>query len=228
MRSVTLLQLDTNFPRIPGDVGSADTWSCPLNNVRIAAADVRSIVTDAPESINIAPFEDASRLAVGTVTITSCGFLSFWQSHLDALCPTPFISSSLVALPLLAKRFTPNELLILTFDDAKLGSAHLGAGFEEYSASIVGLRPDMHLRKVIKNDLPSLDPQLVKEQILDLLKPHVVTGKTKAIVLECTNLSPYKKAIRAAYDLEIHDILTVVEDHHAGLVKPEFAHSHKV
>jgi len=39
----------------------------------------------------------------------------------------------------------------------------------------------------------------------------------QAIVLECTNLPPYKQALQRALGLPIHDVLDMLNDFHARL-----------
>ena len=96
--TVSVLQLDTHFPRIPGDVGSKASYLGPIEIIRIPQATVRAIVSDRPDRINIVPFEGALRIARGDVIVTSCGFLAYWQVHLQRSTRRPFISSALMAL----------------------------------------------------------------------------------------------------------------------------------
>ena len=135
MAGVTVLQLDTHFPRIAGDVGSTDSYTCEVEIIRIKGASVAGIVTDAPDQIDITPFESALKAARGDVIVTSCGFLSYWQAHLEALVDRPFISSSLVALDRLDD---PETTAILTYDATRLGPAHLGHN-ARFASCIIGL-----------------------------------------------------------------------------------------
>ncbi len=65
MARISLLQLDTKFPRIPGDVGCAETFHCELEIIRVPAATVAKIVTAHPDEIDLRPFEDAIASATG-------------------------------------------------------------------------------------------------------------------------------------------------------------------
>ena len=44
----------------------------------------------------------------------------------------------------------------------------------------------------------------------------------RALLLECTNLPPYKQALKARFDLEIFDILTLIDRRKAGMVNAAF------
>lgn len=215
--TVSVLQLDTHFPRIPGDVGSKASYLGPIEIIRIPQATVRAIVSDRPDQINIVPFEGALRIARGDVIVTSCGFLSYWQVHLQRSTRRPFISSALMALEGLAARYRPDEILIVTFDAAQLTPMHLGAT-PDYKASVVGLPQDSHLRKVIEGNLGVLDRKKAQAEVVALVTRHV-TPAHKHILFECTNLPPYATAVEAATGLPVTDILSLIEQVRPGTVE---------
>ncbi|KEJ89329.1 hypothetical protein Z948_2873 [Sulfitobacter donghicola DSW-25 = KCTC 12864 = JCM 14565] len=217
---VTVLQLDTDFPRIPGDVGAVETYSTPPQIIRIAGASVGKIVIDRPEDIDITPFADALAQAEGDVIATSCGFLAFWQDHLAALTDRPFVASSLIALDGLSDTLSPEELMILTFDESALGTAHL-RGHDDYSASILGLAPQMHLRQVISQNQGRLNPTLAGQEIVSLVATQI-TKAHKHILLECTNLPPYRRALQQVTGLPVTDILSVIEETCPNAIAPAF------
>ncbi len=217
---VTVLQLDTAFPRVPGDVGAPESYAAPPQILRVPGANVGSVVTDRPETIDIAPFEAALARATGDIVVTSCGFLSYWQDHLARRSLRPFLSSSLTALDALSARHPPEEVMILTFDSRRLTVAHLGR-HRAYAASIVGLTADMHLSQVIRGDLGTLDRARAAREIV----ARVTDAKTPAhrhVLLECTNLPPYRKAIAQAAGLPVTDILTLVEATCPGAIATPF------
>ena len=209
MPRVTVLQLDTNFRRIAGDIGCPETFTEPPQILKISGAAVANIVTDKPQAIDIAPFRTALAKATGDIVTTSCGFLSFWQDSLAKAAHKPFVASALSALPQLAQHFTPEELLIITFDAEKLNATHL-QGHPEFTPSIHGLPEHAHLRAVIGNDLQTLDQTQAAAELITLIG-SAIHAKTRAILLECTNLPPYKPAITKAFNLPIYDILTTIE-----------------
>lgn len=98
---VSVLQLDTHFPRLPGDVACGETYCRPPEILRIARADVAHIVYQNPEAIDIEPFIAAARRSQGDIITTSCGFLSPFEDIIAAQIDRPFLASSLNALPYL-------------------------------------------------------------------------------------------------------------------------------
>lgn len=215
--AITVLQLDTQFPRVAGDVACPETYRGPVEILRIPNASVGQITSANPASILIAPFEAALDVARGELIVTSCGFLSYWQTHLQALTQKPFISSALTALPTLTKIYDPREILTVTFDANTLNEQHFGP----YPVDLIGLSPEMHLRQVIAGDLPQLDTELAAREVAELISQHQQTHH-KHILLECTNLPPYKHAIAAATGLPITDILASIEQQRPGSIRPTF------
>ncbi|WP_415920083.1 hypothetical protein [Tateyamaria sp. SN6-1] len=213
--TVTVLQLDTRFPRVPGDVGCAETFCDTVEIIRVPQATVAQVVTSDPHSIPIAPFEDALRGARGDVVVTSCGFLSPWQDHLAAQNDRPFISSALLALDTLPER--PEDILTLTFDAERLGPPHLRG----HACDVQGLPADMHLRQTIANDAETLDTARAERELVDHVT-QVQRPNHRHLLLECTNLPPYKAAMARATGLPVTDILTLIEDARPGTVRPAF------
>jgi hypothetical protein len=152
---------------------------------------------------------------------TSCGFLAPLQSVLEPQCKVEFIASALGQLNALSTLFLPQELSIITFDANKLGPAHLPAGCAVFEPSIFGLDVGSHLRDVISNDLPTLDENMASDDVCFAFQ-KATTSKTKAVMLECTNLPPYKPSIRRIKSIAIYDILTAIESKLPNSVKPQF------
>lgn len=218
--ALTVLQLDTDFPRIPGDVGCPETYLQPVEIIRIDKATVKEIVSDRPDLIDIAPFATALSAAKSDLVVTSCGFLSYWQNHLAGRTNKTFISSALIGLKQLSQRYAPGEVLIVTFDDRQLTPDHLG-NFRTYAQGIVGLPHDMHLRRVIARNERRLNPEIAGRALVEIVAAR--QGRQhKHILLECTNLPPYKTMLKAATGLPVTDILTLIEAAKPGLVQTDF------
>lgn len=217
---VTVLQLDTDFPRIKGDVGAPDSYVTPPQIIRVKGASVGRIVTNRPQDIDITPFAEAIKQATGDIIVTSCGFLSYWQDHLANLTDRPFISSSLTALDRLHRNFSPEQICIVTFDAARLNAAHLGR-HSKYASSIIGLPQTHHLRQVIEQNQTKLIRRTAAAEIKQFIA-HSQTSAHRHIILECTNLPPYRETINAATGLPVTDILTLIEATCPGSVAPCF------
>jgi|TARA_B110000305_G_scaffold48223_1_gene51773 hypothetical protein len=184
-------------------------------------ATVKEVVNSNPNQIDLDPFFNAINKATGDLITTSCGFLSPFQSELDAICNVPFIASSLVQLEHLKNIYTPPELQIITFDAVKLGVAHLPEKCEDFAGSIYGLNSNAHLRNVIENNIKQLDPVKAATDVCAVVEQNN-NKLVKSILLECTNLPPYKSEIRRISNVPIYDILTAIENELPNSVQTNF------
>src|SRR5712691_11794663 len=130
--SVGILMLDTQFPRIPGDMGNAATFDFPVLYHRVAGASPDRVVRRGQRELLPAFVEGARSLereGVRAVT-TNCGFLAKFQAELAAAVSIPVFTSSLMLVPLVQRMLPPGRAVgILTVNASSLGAAHLaGAG----------------------------------------------------------------------------------------------------
>jgi len=89
--TVGILMLDTRFPRIPGDMGNASTFSFPVRYQRVEGADPDLVVRRGAAGLLPAFLDGARRLeheGVGAIT-TNCGFLVKFQRELAAAVRVP-------------------------------------------------------------------------------------------------------------------------------------------
>lgn len=226
MAKLTVLQLDTAFPRLPGDVASPNSYDCPVDIVTISAATVKAVVTDHPDRTDISGFETAIDLIDAKATdddviATSCGFLCYWQKHLASRTRLPFIASALMDLPRLTDIYG-QRLGILTFDAHTLGKPAYQQALSGFNGTIAGLPPSSHLHQVISQNAVHLDRHRAEAEIIELVRTMIAETPIDALMLECTNLPPYKAALKAEFGIEIYDILTVLHHIDAQMVKPYY------
>ncbi len=210
---IGVLKLNTHFPRPLGDIGNPDSFRYPVvyQTVTSAIPANITIAEDLPASLQKEFSLAAIRLIDQNVSIitTSCGFLTTMQRQLSALSDTPVICSSLCLLPLLTTIHGGSvNLGVLTFNRETLSEKHLG---HESSVCVEGLLPQDSLRQVIIQDSAELNQVSAQKEVLAscdrllTLRPDL-----QAIVLECTNLSPYKNAIKEHSGIAVYDIVDAV------------------
>ena len=227
MAKLTVLQLDTAFPRLPGDVASPDSYDCSVDIVTIPAATVKQIVTDHPDHTDISGFEAAIDLIERSaddddVITTSCGFLCYWQKHLSRRTRLPFIASALIDLPRLQAQYG-QRLGILTFDALTLTQPAYARTLAGFDGPIVGLPKTAHLHQVITQNTTKLDSQRAESELIELVRGMISDIPIDALLLECTNLPPYKAALKAEFGIEIYDIMTVLHNIDAQMVKAYYS-----
>ena len=212
-KKIGVLILNTGFPRIHGDIGNPSSFNYPTVYQTIDSATPATIVKKGAIEKSIQnDIQQAADLLTDrhvSVITTSCGFLAPMQAQLAKHTSVPVITSSLTLLPLVsACHGGTKNLGILTFDQQSLRTHHLGEWAPE---SIEGLTANDTLKRTIADDLPKLDREAALSEVLqasDRLTQR--SPDLKAIILECTNLSPYKTEIRSHTGLPVYDIVDAV------------------
>ncbi len=221
-----ILMLEARFPRIPGDMGNAGTWPFPVLYKIVGGATPHQVVTRRADGLADAFLDAATQLvAEGAEGITTnCGFLSLFQHRLAEHCGVPVATSSLMQAPLIAATLPPGRRVgILTISKANLTEQHLQAAGVDLATPVQGTEDGREFSRVILNDELEMDVAAAEADILDaghaLLDSHPDIG---AILLECTNMPPYARALRDAIGLPIFDIYTMITWFHAGLAPRDF------
>ena len=88
---------------------------------------------------------------------------------------------------------------------------------DAYARSFVGLPETNHLRRVISENRPDLDQAKAGAEIAKLIA-SAQRPRHGHVLLECTNLPPYKHAIQRLTGLPVTDILTCIEAAQSGAV----------
>lgn len=218
---VGILMLEARFPRIPGDMGYAGTWQFPVlyKVVRNASPD---LVVRKQANGMLNAFIDAARelVANGADGITTnCGFLSLFQEELADAVRVPVATSSLMQVA------TVNRLLpkgrkagILTISASTLTDEHLKKANVPANTPIGTTEGGHEFTRVILDNETELDVDAARQDNVnaarDLAERHPELG---AMVLECTNMTPYAADIREAIDLPVFTMESFVSWFQSGL-----------
>jgi Asp/Glu/hydantoin racemase len=150
---------------------------------------------------------------------TSCGFLSIYQRELAAHCRVPVAASALMQIPFIERLLPSGKRVgVLTFSAALLGPDHLAAAGAAPDTPIVGAERGREFWRVIDRGEMTLDIAAARLDVLaagdELVKAHPEVG---AVVLECTNMVPFARALRQRLQMPVYDIYSFVTWFHAGL-----------
>ncbi len=225
--SIGIIVLDTRFPRVPGDIGNARTWPFPVRYRVVPQASPDRVVRHRAEGL-LEPFLKAAADLVNDgvrAITTSCGFLSLYQHEIAAAVPVPVFTSSLMQVPMVTRMLRPDQKVgIITVDARHLTPAHLQAvGVEPGAVQMAGLETGRELTRVLLDDELELDVQQAETEMVHvarrLIAAHPEIG---AIVLECTNMPPYARAVQEATGLPVFDIVTLTRWVYQAFVSPAY------
>jgi hypothetical protein len=223
---VGILMLETRFPRIPGDMGNAETWPFPVLYKVVPGASPRRVVCERAEGLLdrfLAAAKELVHLGADGIT-TTCGFLSLYQRAIAAHVGVPVAASSLMQIPLIERTLPPGQRIgVLTVSAASLTADHLGAAGADPATPVVGTDDGTEFSRVMLNDEERLDVAAAERDILAagdmLVASHDGIG---AVLLECTNMVPYARALSLRLRLPVFSIYTFVTWFQSGLVPREF------
>ena len=211
---IGILMLEARFPRIPGDMGNDETWDFPVLYKVVAGASPDLVVRRGAKGATDAFVSGAKELvALGARGITTnCGFLSILQRELAGQCGVPVMTSSLMQAEAIAKLLpTGQSVGILTVSEQTLSTDHLRAANVPDGTPIVGTDDGREFSRVILNDEDEMDVELARLDLIDaatkLIDQHPNVG---AILLECTNMSPYSADIRHHTKRPVFDMMNFV------------------
>jgi len=220
---VGILMLDTQFPRIPGDMGNASTFPFPVRYQRVEGADPDLVVRRGAAGLLPAFIEGAHQLqheGVGAIT-TNCGFLVKFQRELAAAVRVPVFTSSLLLVPLVHRLLPPGRRVgIMTVNAAGLTQEHLtGAGIgSDMPIAVAGMETEKEFTRVLLGNELVLDVDAAREEHVRVARRLVAEhSDIGAIVLECTNMPPYAADIQRETGLPVFDIVSLVTMVHAAL-----------
>jgi Asp/Glu/hydantoin racemase len=225
-----ILMLDARFPRIPGDMGNAGTWPFPvLYRVVTGATPERVVLEGAAGLLPDFLAAAAELVAQGAEAITTnCGFLSLFLAELVAHVRVPVATSALMQVPWVQSTLSPGKRVgIVTVSAGSLTPRHLAAAGVPADTPVVGTEGGREFfRVLIRADKVDMDVDLAEQDVLDaagrLMREHADIG---AIVLECTNMPPYARAVQAACGVPVYDIYSLITWFHAGLRPRGFSKS---
>ncbi len=213
---IGVLMLDSVFPRIPGDIGNAQTWDFPVLYKKVSGRKPGKIVLDLSAD-DLQPFIEGAReleqQGVNAIT-TSCGFLSLFQEELSSAVSVPVLTSALLLAPMVKRMLGNRKVGIITANSQTLTEKHLLAVGVNRPGDycIIGLEGQKCFTNFTVQNWDSVDISICKQELLNAalaLKDN--NPDIGALVLECTNMAPFSFAIGQLLHLPVFDIVSLVK-----------------
>ena len=216
-----ILMLETEFPRVHGDVGNAATFPFPVLYKVVPGATSYRIVQERGAGLDNV-FIDAARelVKIGANGIgTSCGFLSLFQTRLTTATGVPVATSSLMQVPWVERTLPPGKRVgVITISSDNLTPAHFAAVDAPIDTPVIGTEGGREFTRSITGGSHMLDVEASRDDIVEagqeLMDRHPEIG---ALVLECTNIGPYPRDLHLALGVPVFDIVSLLTWFHAGL-----------
>ncbi len=227
-QSIGILMLDTQFPRMPGEIGNAASFPFPVIHKVVRDASPRRVVLEGDPAL-LEPFVSAAReleeMGVRAIT-TSCGFMALFHRQMAERLRVPFLSSSLILVPMVSRMVGGRPVGILTASRSALTERHFaGVGWssKDFPVVIQGLQEDSLFSRAHYENRPAIDFDQIRQEVVEAARRMVEEHpEVAAIVMECTNLPPYASNVQQMVDRPVFSIVTLVKMVYAALERREF------
>lgn len=226
--AIGIILLDMSFaPFIPGDVANATTYSFHVRFKKIDGLTVERMFSKDISFLNRVIDAGKELVDAGVRAITGdCGFMALFQEEVAEQLDVPVFLSSLLQLPFLIQIIgegrkvgviTANSKIL---DDDLLRSVGI---VNTDSIYIKGLEDKENFRDEILRECGWLDSKKIEDEVVEAAKEMVNDDpKIKIILLECSDLPPYGRAVQEAVDLPVFDFVTMINYVYSGIVKKRY------
>lgn len=225
--TIGILVNEAHFPRLPGAIGNATTFPFPVLQRAVKGATSDGVVREPDESVLAAYLAAAREVeAEGAKAITtSCGFTAMYQREMAEAVNVPVFASSLLLVPLISRMIRARELVgVVTADSRHLTSRHYdGVGIDPGRIAVAGMEGRPEFEAVIFDGRHELDVERMEAEVLDVTRRLVGAHPgVRALLLECSLLPPFAKAVQQATGLPVFDFTTLVTMVHGSLARRAF------
>lgn len=223
-QQVGILVFNSTTPRIPGDPGHAATFSFPVRYEIVDGSFMSLLEQDDKTRDNLLSAVRKLKAQGIRAVAGDCGLMSLYQREL-AGCGMPVAASSLCQIPLVWQLLgQAGRIGVITGHSAFLNPQHFSAsGCDGIPLAVQGMENEPHFSQVVIRNSAALNPAAMKQDVLHaaqllLEKAPDVT----AIVLECSNLATFSRAVAQATGLPVFDIVSVVNFMEYGINPPHY------
>ncbi|HSR33495.1 MAG TPA: aspartate/glutamate racemase family protein [Anaerolineae bacterium] len=220
-----IIILDDIYPGFPGDVRNASAYPFPIQYEIAKGVDIVALVEEKDKSPCLEPIKQAAtkleRMGCRAVA-AECGYFAYFQQAIAGHIDVPVFMSSLLQVPWAQQLIGPNKAVgLFASSRADMTQTHLDAvgiqpggnyvmgGIEDY-----GHCPEFDnlWTAAIRPDPPGASYDRAEREFLtvaiDFYRDYPNMG---AMVLECTGMQPFARALQREIDIPIFSWGTLLD-----------------
>jgi hypothetical protein len=231
-----IILLDDVYPGFPGDVRNASAYPFPIQYEIAEGVDIQALVWEEDKSPCLEPIKRAAQKLerMGCRAIAAeCGYFAYFQKAIAGYVEIPVFMSSLLQVPLAQQLIGPDkEVGILAARKGLMTQAHLEAvGIQPGSNYVLaGAEDDGHCPEFenlwnahTRPDPPQAYYDKAEEDFgalaAEFYQAHPHMG---AMVLECTGMQPFARAIQRQIDIPIFSWGTLLDYAYSVVVHRDY------
>ncbi|MGM0602447.1 MAG: aspartate/glutamate racemase family protein [Bacillota bacterium] len=224
--AVGILLLDCVAPFIPGDVGNASTYDYPVRYKLVKGVNFKQLLEKDKSGLEviIEAAKELERDGVKAIT-ADCGFFALFQKEIAEAVDIPVFLSSLLQIPFISSILDENSKVgVMSAESSKLDADFLKAvNADPDDIVLKGMEDKESFRKTVIEECGELDSEQMEKEAVEAAEEMVRENpEVKAVLLECSMLPPYAKAIQDKIKLPVFDFITMIDYVFSALVKKKY------
>lgn len=220
-----IMLLDDVYPGFPGDVRNASAFPYPIQYEPVQGIDIKQLLWHEDKSPCREPIRRAAKKleSMGCRAIAAeCGYFAYFQKDIAGYVDVPVFMSSLLQVPIIQQLIGPHkDVGIFCYQRQFLTDAHLeNVGIQPGSNYIIAGASDDYgcteLDKLwnweVRAERPMADYSVQEQQMVNACVEFCASNPSiGAIMLECTGMQPFGRAIQRAVDLPVFSWGTLLD-----------------
>ena len=231
-----IIILDDVYPGFPGDVRNASAYPFPIQYEIAEGVDIWALVHEEDKSPCRAPILRAARKLekMGCRAIAAeCGYFAYFQRDASAHVDVPVFMSSLLQVPWAQRLIGPDKVVgILMAREAQLRQAHLeavgvriGSNYVVQGAEDEGRCPEFEQLwyEPKRTDPPGAYYDKAERDFVQVATEFCQAYPNMgAMVLECTGMQPFARALQRQIDIPIFSWGTLLDYAYSVVVHRDY------
>ena len=220
-----IMILDEVYPGFPGDVRNASAFPYPIQYDIVKNIDIHKLVWEPDKSQCLQPILDAAKRLekMGCRALAAeCGYFAYFQQDVAGYVDIPVFMSSLMQVPMIQQAIGPKKTVGIV--------AAIGKFLQKEHLINVGVNPDSNYviagaqdeygctefdnlwNAQVRPEVPEAYFDKAQDQMIKLCKDLVAKNPAMgAIMLECTGMQPFARAIQRELDLPVYSWGTMLD-----------------
>lgn len=220
-----IMILDDLYPGFPGDVRNASAFPYPIQYEIVEGIDIKQLLWQKDKSPCLDPILTAAKKLEGMgcrAIAAECGYFAYFQPEVAEAVDIPVFMSSLLQVPFIQQTIGPKKNVgILCYQRQFLSDTHLAkVGITPGSNYIIaGASDDYDCTELDKLWNWEVRPEK-PEAVYEIQEQQMVAACQKfcqknpsigALMLECTGMQPFARAIQQQVDLPVFSWGTILD-----------------
>src|SRR5690554_599685 len=213
--AIGILLLDFVAPFIPGDVGNATTYDYPVRYKLVEGLTFDRLYNKDKTALDllIKAAKELEQEGVRAIT-ADCGFFALFQKEVAEALEIPVFLSSLLQAPFISTIIgEKSKVGIISAKSDSLDQTFFDNVNMDMSKVVLGGMEDTeHFAPFGIDENGICDTEEIEREVVAKAKKMIKDNPDiKAILLECSMLPPYGKAVQEATGLPVFDFITMID-----------------